>query len=60
MAETLIQRSRRQRPSDKARWNNDTGRVVREFFGLSPSDEAWVEQEVGFAVQVNLDKSEGK
>jgi len=60
MAETLIQRSRRQRPSDKARWNNDTGRVVREFFGLSPSDEAWVEQEVGFEVQVNLDKSEGK
>lgn len=60
MAKTLVQRSREQRPSDKARWNNETGRVVREFFGLNESDEAFIEREVSFAIDVNLAKGEGK
>lgn len=60
---TLVQRSREIPPSDKARWHNDEGagksHVIREFFGLSAADESAIEQEVGFAIDVNLRRTEG-
>jgi len=37
--QTLIQRSRNVLPSQKAEFNTETGKVLRQFFGLSPSDE---------------------
>jgi hypothetical protein len=37
--QTLIQRSRLVSPRDKAEFNNSTGRVVREFIGLTQDDE---------------------
>ena len=40
---TLIQRSRRVSPTEKALYHNELGagrsRVIREFLGLSPEDE---------------------
>lgn len=63
MAQTLIQRSRSKRPSEKAYWHNEAGagksRIVREFFGLTSGDEQAIENELGIAVDVNLRQSEG-
>lgn len=55
MAQTLIQRSRSKRPSEKAQWNNET----RKFFELSAADEDAIERELGVQIDTNLRKSEG-
>lgn len=61
--ETPIQRSRRLRPSEKAAFHQITGagraQVKREFFGLSPADEAAIEEEAGRALDVNLTRGTG-
>lgn len=44
--QTLIQRSRNVSPSDKAEFTTATGRVLRQFFGLSASDEDAIVQRV--------------
>jgi hypothetical protein len=60
VAKTRIQRSRDKRPSEKAYFHNVSGagksRVKREFFGLSPSEEAEIEEEVGRLLDVHLRK----
>lgn len=60
---TLIQRSREKTPAEKAYFHQESGagksRVTRKFFGLSQDDEAWLEQELDTALDVNLRKSEG-
>lgn len=56
--DTLMQRSRSKRPSEKAAWNQD-GRVKREFFDLSTADETAISEQVGFAVDANLRATEG-
>lgn len=60
---TLIQRSRAKTPAEKALFHQVSGagksRVKREFFGLSPDDETWIERELDMAIDVNLRRSEG-
>lgn len=63
MPQTLIQRSRSVRPSEKAAFHQITGagksRVKREFFGLSPVDETAIETELDIRIGVNLATGEG-
>ena len=55
---TPIQRSRSKRPSEKATYHQITGagrsKVQRKFFGLSPTDQAVIEEEVGLRLEINL------
>lgn len=57
---TAIQQSRRLTPSQKATFHQVTGagpsRVKREFFGISPLDEAVIEQELGLRIDINLQR----
>jgi len=63
MAQTLIQRSRAKRPSEKAAYHQVTGagqsRVLRPFFGVSPSDEAVLMTEVERRLDTNLRRQQG-
>ncbi len=56
--QTRIQRSRNLTPLEKATFHTITGagtsKVKREFFGLSPADEAAIEQELGQRLTINL------
>lgn len=55
--QTLIQRSRRVSPAEKAGYQvfGNKG-TVRDFFGLSEKDEQAIEQEIGKALDVNLQR----
>lgn len=60
---TILQRSRRVDAAFKALMHQERGagksRVLRKFFGLSQADEAFVEEEIGQALDVNLRRDEG-
>lgn len=60
---TPTQRSRSVRAVDKAIFHNVTGagktHVLRPFFGLSPADEQAIEDELGVAIDVNIEKDGG-
>lgn len=63
MALTPSQRSRSKPASEKATYHQIDGagssHVLRQFFGLSASDEAAIERDLGFGITANLAKSEG-
>jgi phage gpG-like protein len=58
--QTLIQKSRRVPPSEKASFHVLQGagksKTIRDFFGLSDKDEQAIEQELDQALQVNLQR----
>lgn len=60
MATTLIQRSRAKRPSEKAAYHQVTGagarRVLRPFFGVSPSDERALTADLDRRLTANLNR----
>lgn len=55
---TLFQRSRRVPPIVKATAHQVSGagksRVKRQFFGLSESDERWLETEIDHRIDLNI------
>ena len=56
--QTLIQRSRRVSPAEKATFHvlNGAGKAgtIRDFFGLTSQDEQTIEDEIGAQLDVNL------
>lgn len=57
---TLIQKSRRMAAAEKALYHQESGagksRVTRPFFGLSPQDERWLEEELDQRVDLNIQR----
>lgn len=60
---TSIQKSRNLSPLEKATFHQVTGagksRIKREFFGLSPTDIAAIEQECDVRLAVHLNSDTG-
>ena len=52
---TMLQRSRAIPPSEKASYALGEGRVDRDFFGLSPSDEDAIYERVALVLDAQLE-----
>lgn len=60
---TDIQRSRRVPAITKAaahQFGESKGKVIRAFFGLSPTDERWLEDELDQRIDLNIRRDESR
>ena len=55
----LIERSRRRSAAEKALFHTEgagKSKIKRRFFGLSPEDERWIEDELDRAVDLHIQR----